>query len=154
HLILSEINGIFSQVFNSITSGKAELIPDNPQDVFGGGLDISVELPNKKVHNIRGLSGGEMSILSISLLMSISKYIDVPFYVLDEVDAALDSVNSSKFSSLVKAYSENTEFVVISHNETTMINADVIYGVTMTGEGVSKVVSVKMPNDSTKTSSA
>ena len=151
---LSEINGIFSQVFNSITSGKAELIPDNPQDVFGGGLDISVELPNKKVHNIRGLSGGEMSILSISLLMSISKYIDVPFYVLDEVDAALDSVNSSKFSSLVKAYSENTEFVVISHNETTMINADVIYGVTMTGEGVSKVVSVKMPNDSTKTSSA
>lgn len=149
---LSDINSIFSSVFNSITGGKAELVPDNPQDIFGGGLDISIELPNKKIHNIRGLSGGEMSILSISLLMSISKYIDVPFYVLDEVDAALDSINSSKFSGLVKAYSENTEFIVISHNETTMLNADVIYGVTMTGEGLSKVVSVKMPKEGVATS--
>ncbi len=147
---LFDINSIFSNVFNSITEGKAELVPENSEDIFGGGLDIKVDLPNKKVHNIRGLSGGEMSILSISLLMSISKYIDVPFYVLDEVDAALDSINSSKFSSLVKAYSESTEFIVITHNETTLLNADVIYGVTMTAEGVSKVVSVKPPKEAAR----
>ncbi len=150
---LSDINSIFSSVFNSITNGKAELAPENPEDVFGAGLDIKVDLPNKKVHNIRGLSGGEKSILSIALLMSISKYIDVPFYVLDEVDAALDSMNSSKFSSLVKAYSETTEFIVITHNETTLLNADVIYGVTMTESGVSKVVSVKPPKETAKASS-
>jgi chromosome segregation protein len=150
---LSDINIIFSNVFNSITGGKAEMVPDNPQDIFAGGLDIRVDLPNKKIHNVRGLSGGEMSILSIAILMSISKYIDVPFYVLDEVDAALDSVNSSKFSGLVKAYSENTEFIIISHNEITLLNADVIYGITMTGDGISRVVSVKMPKEGAAPSS-
>ena len=147
---LSSVNDIFSKVFNSITGGTAQLIPDNADDVFGGGLDISIDLPNKKVHNIRGLSGGEKSIVAISLIMSISRYTDVPFYVLDEVDAALDSVNSSKFSGLVKAYSDSTQFIVISHNETTLLGADVIYGVTMGPEGVSRVVSVKMPKDAIK----
>ncbi len=149
---LSDINEVFSSVFNSITGGKAELVPDNPEDVFKGGLDIKVDLPNKKVHNVRGLSGGEKSILSIALILSISKYIDVPFYVLDEVDAALDSINSSKFSGLVEAYSKRTEFIIISHNEATMLNADVIYGVTMSQEGVSKAVSVKMPKEKLKSS--
>jgi chromosome segregation protein len=144
---LLDINTILSNVFNSITGGKAEMVPDNQQDIFGGGLDIKIELPNKKIHNIRGLSGGEISILSIAILMSISKYIDVPFYVLDEVDAALDSVNSAKFSSLVKAYSETTQFIVITHNETTLLNADVIYGVTMSESGISRIVGVKPPKE-------
>ena len=142
---LSEINTIFTKVFNSITGGKAELVPEDPQNVFSTGLDIAVDLPNKKVRNVRGLSGGELSVLAISLIMALSKYTDAVFYVLDEVDAALDSINAGNFSALVKAYSATSQFIVISHNETTLINADVIYGVTMNNEGVSKVVSVKMP---------
>ncbi len=144
---LAEINSIFTKVFNSITNGRAELVPDTPDNLFSGGLDVAVELPNKKIHNLRGLSGGEMSILSIALLMAISKYVNVSFYILDEVDAALDSFNASKFSGLVKSYAETSQFIIISHNDSTLINADVIYGVTMTNEGLSKVVSVKMPNE-------
>ena len=142
---LNDINTVFSMVFNSLTNGKAELSPDTPDDIFSGGLDILVDLPNKKVRNVRGLSGGEQSIVSLSLIIAISKYTDVPFYVLDEVDAALDSVNSSKFSEIVRAYSEKTQFIVISHNENTLVNADVLYGITMTSEGTSKVVGVKLP---------
>ncbi len=142
---LTEINTVFSKVYSSFTNGKAELSPDTPEDMFSGGLDILIDLPNKKVHNVRGLSGGEKSIVALSLILAISRYIDVPFYVLDEVDAALDSLNSSKFSEIARAYSEKTQFIVISHNENTLINSDVIYGVTMTSDGLSKVVSVKLP---------
>lgn len=151
---LTEINSIFSKVFNSITSGHAELVPDNQENVFAGGLDVTVDLPNKKVHNIRGLSGGELSVLSISLLLAVSKYTDVSFYMLDEVDAALDSFNASKFSGLIKSYADNAQFIIISHNDSTLINSDVIYGVTMTNEGMSKVVSVKMPKEETAASPA
>ncbi|MGC8533087.1 MAG: AAA family ATPase [Candidatus Parvarchaeum sp.] len=142
---LSDINSIFTKVFNSITKGKAELVPEDPNNVFSSGLDISVELPNKRVRNIRGLSGGELSVLAISLIMALSKYTEAVFYVLDEVDAALDAINAGNFSALVKAYSASSQFIIISHNETTLINADVIYGVTMNDEGISRVVSVKMP---------
>ncbi|MCL4391542.1 hypothetical protein M1112_02495, partial [Candidatus Parvarchaeota archaeon] len=142
---LSDINTMFTKVFNSITGGKAELVPEDPQNVFSSGLDIAIDLPNKKVRNVRGLSGGELSVVAISLIMALSKYTDAVFYVLDEVDAALDSINAGNFSALVKAYSVSSQFIVISHNETTLINADVIYGVTMNNEGVSRVVSVKMP---------
>jgi chromosome segregation protein len=142
---LLDINSIFTKVFNSITKGKAELVPEDPNDVFSSGLDIAVELPNKRVRNIRGLSGGELSVLAISLIMALSKYTDAVFYVLDEVDAALDAINAGNFSALVKAYSVSSQFIIISHNETTLINADVIYGVTMSDEGISRVVSVKMP---------
>ena len=142
---LSEINSIFTKVFNSITKGKAELVPEDPNNVFSSGLDIAVELPNKRVRNIRGLSGGELSVLAISLIMALSKYTDAVFYVLDEVDAALDAINAGNFSALVKAYSDSSQFIIISHNETTLINADVIYGVTMNDQGISRVVSVKMP---------
>ncbi len=144
---LSEINAIFQKVFNSITDGTAELKPDTLENVFEGGLDIHITLPNKKVHTINALSGGEKSVLSIALILSISGYIDVPFYVLDEVDAALDQINASKFSGIVKSYSDRTQFIIISHNDATMMNSDVIYGVTMTEEGMSKVISVKMPKD-------
>ena len=147
---LSDINSIFTKVFNSITKGKAELVPEDPNNVFSSGLDISVELPNKRVRNIRGLSGGELSVLAISLIMALSKYTDAVFYVLDEVDAALDAINAGNFSALVKAYSASSQFIIISHNETTLINADVIYGVTMNDEGISRVVSVKMPEQKTQ----
>ncbi|EFD92619.1 MAG: SMC domain protein [Candidatus Parvarchaeum acidophilus ARMAN-5] len=142
---LSEINALFTKVFNSITHGNARLVPENPTDVFSAGLDIEVDLPNKKVRNVRGLSGGELSVLAISLIMALSRYTEAVFYVLDEVDAALDSINAGNFSGLVNAYSASSQFIVISHNETTLINANVIYGVTMSSEGLSKVVSVKMP---------
>jgi chromosome segregation protein len=144
---LSNINAIFSKTFNSFSGGNIELVPDKPESIFDGGLDFKVELPNKKVHNIRGLSGGEKSIVAISLILSISRYVEVSFYLLDEVDAALDPVNASKFASLIKAFSPDSQFILISHNETTLINADVMYGVTMTSGGLSKIVSVNLPKE-------
>ncbi len=139
---LSVLNDIFDKTFNFVTGGHASLIPENSEDVFGTGLDVRVDLPNKKVHSIVGLSGGEQSIVAICLLLAMSKLTGSQFYVLDEVDAALDSVNASKFSSLLKNFSEGAQFIIISHNDTTILNVDKAYGVYMDDSGISRAVSI------------
>ncbi len=139
---LSSLNDIFDKTFNFVTGGHASLIPENQEDVFGTGLEIRVDLPNKRVHSVVGLSGGEQSIVAICLLLAMSKLTGSQFYVLDEVDAALDSVNASKFSSLLKNFSEGAQFIIISHNDTTILNVDKAYGVYMDDSGISRAVSI------------
>ena len=147
---LGSLNQVFDYVFHSISNGNARLDFENQDDPLNSGIEIHVDLPNKKVHTIHGLSGGELSIVSISLIIAISKYVNAQFYVLDEVDAALDQSNSERFSSLIKTYSADTQFIVISHNETTLINADRAYGVMMDENGISKVVSINISEKSKK----
>ncbi len=139
---LGTLNQVLDYVFHSITNGSAMLKFENLEDPLNSGLEIYIDLPNKKIHSIHGLSGGELSIVALSLIIAISKYVNAQFYVLDEVDAALDQNNSARFSSLIKTYSEDTQFIVISHNETTLINADRAYGVMIDENGISKVVSI------------
>ncbi len=95
------------------------------------------------------LSGGERSLVSIALLFAISQVNPPPFLVLDETDAALDEANSKKYGNLLESLSKYSQLVIVTHNRETMTRADVLYGVTMSGEGVSKLLSIKLEEAST-----
>ena len=107
------------------------------------GIDINVSLPNKKVKGLSMLSGGERALTSIALLFAISQVNPPPFIVLDETDAALDEANSRKFGDMVENLSKYSQLIIITPNRETMSRAGVLYGVTMGGEGFSKLLSVK-----------
>lgn len=109
-----------------------------------GGIDIKVNLPNKKIENINVMSGGERALTSIAVLFAIIGANPPPFCVLDEVDAALDDANCFRFSKILEDLSDKTQFVLITHNRETMHAAKVLYGVTMGEQGVSKLISVKL----------
>jgi chromosome segregation ATPase len=108
------------------------------------GVDIFACPPGKKITNLSMLSGGERSLTSIALLFAIISYNPPPFAILDEVEAALDEANSRRFSRILQELSNNTQFVIISHNRETMRQASLLYGVTMGDDGVSKLLSVKL----------
>ncbi|MFA5995621.1 MAG: AAA family ATPase [Patescibacteria group bacterium] len=108
------------------------------------GIDIIAQPPSKKLSSVQALSGGEKSMTAIALICAIIDANTPPFVVLDEVEAALDEINSEKFSAIIKQLSQKTQFIVISHNQVTMRQADVLYGVTMNKAGVSKILSVQL----------
>jgi chromosome segregation protein len=108
------------------------------------GIEIDVVLPKKKIKGLEVLSGGERSLLSIAILFALISISPPPFLVLDEVDAALDERNARRFGDLLKNYAKETQFVIVTHNRATMEAADVLYGVTMGDDGVSRVVSLKL----------
>lgn len=135
----------FEFVFKSLFGGgRADLILTNPQDLLNTGVDIVAQPPGKKLQNLSLLSGGERSLTAIALLFSILKVRPVPFCVLDEVEAALDEANVQRFSKYLRHFSDETQFIVITHRKGTMEEADVLYGVTMQESGVSKLVSVRL----------
>lgn len=108
------------------------------------GIDVLVNPPGKKIKNISSLSGGERTLTSIALICAILNCNPSPFVVLDEVEAALDEANTSRFVRIMSELSTQSQFIVITHNRVTMHAADALYGVTMTGDGVSKLLSVKI----------
>jgi len=108
------------------------------------GIEISVSLPKKKLKGLDALSGGEKSLVSIAALFALISVSPPPFLVLDEIDAALDEQNTKRFAEILKSFSKNTQFIIVTHNRYTMEVADVLYGVTMNPDGTSKVLSVKL----------
>ena len=108
------------------------------------GVDIKATPPGKKLANIQALSGGERSLTSIALLCSLLTCFPSPFVVLDEVDAALDDANTIRFAQILSSLAHSTQFVTITHNRETMSHANILYGVTMGDDGVSKLLSVKL----------
>lgn len=135
----------FEPVFQSLFGGgRADLRLTNPEDLLHTGVEIVAQPPGKKLQNLGLLSGGERALTAIALLFSILKTRPVPFCILDEVEAALDEANVFRFSSYLKSYSSETQFIVITHRKGTMEEADVLYGVTMQESGVSKLVSVRI----------
>lgn len=106
-------------------------------------VDISVDLPKKKIHSVNMLSGGERTLTSIALLFAFVSYASPPFLVVDEVDAALDESNSFRFAKILNDLSKKTQFIAITHNRETMRHSDVLYGLTMDDSGVSNVLSLK-----------
>ncbi|WP_110112862.1 chromosome segregation protein SMC [Bacillus sp. CGMCC 1.16541] len=143
--IFYRIREEFDEVFKSLFGGgKADLRLTNPKDLLNTGVDIVAQPPGKKLQNLGLLSGGERSLTAIALLFSILKVRPVPFCVLDEVEAALDEANVQRFSTYLKKFSDETQFIVITHRKGTMEEADVLYGVTMQESGVSKLVSVRL----------
>ena len=131
---------VFTQLFGG---GETELLLTDPSDVLESGIDIIARPPGKRPQSITQLSGGERSLVAIGLLFAVFKIKPSPFCVLDEVDAALDEANVLRFANLIRAYVENTQFIIITHNRRTMEIADAMYGVTMEQAGISKIVSAK-----------
>jgi len=139
------IGSHFESVFQSLFGGgRAELKLTDPTDLLNTGVEIVAQPPGKKLQNLGLLSGGERALTAIALLFSILKVRPVPFCVLDEVEAALDEANVARFSQYLKAFSKETQFIVITHRKGTMEGADVLYGITMQESGVSKLVSVRL----------
>jgi chromosome segregation protein len=116
---------------------------DNEEEIIEEGLDISLNLPRKKIKGLMMLSGGERALTSIALLFAISAVNPPPFIILDETDAALDEANSKKYGDMVERLSTHSQLILITHNRETMSRAGVIYGVTMSGTGVSKLLSIQ-----------
>jgi len=140
-----QIRSHFSSVFQSLFGGgRADLLLTDPDDLLNTGVDIVAQPPGKKLQNLGLLSGGERALTAIALLFSILKVRPVPFCVLDEVEAALDEANVHRFAQYLKRFSQDTQFIVITHRKGTMEQAHVLYGVTMQESGVSKLVSVKL----------
>ena len=136
-----EFQSVFSELFGG---GRADLVMTNPEDLLNTGIDIVAQPPGKKLQNLGLLSGGERALTAIALLFGILKVRPVPFCVLDEVEAALDEANVVRFAQYLKKFSDETQFIVITHRKGTMEESDVLYGVTMQESGVSKLVSVRL----------
>ena len=131
---------IFVEVFGG---GKADLILVDENDVLESGIDIVARPPGKQLQTISLLSGGEQTMVAVSLLFSIYQVKPSPFCLLDELDAALDEANIKRFVKLLQRFISHSQFIIITHNKRTISMADVLYGVTMEEHGVSKIVSVK-----------
>ena len=138
------VAGHFKTVYNDMIHGDGMLELEDPNDIESG-LLIQASPPGKKLENIDSLSGGEKTLTALSFLFAIQQYSPAPFYVLDEIDAALDKPNTKKITELIKKYSAKAEFIVISHNDVTIQAADIVYGVSM-DKGESNLIAIKMPN--------
>lgn len=137
---------VFSKLFGG---GRADLILVDPDNLLDTGIDVVAQPPGKKLQNLQLLSGGERALTAMALLFAILQVKPVPFCVLDEVEAALDEANVSRFAQYLREFSEQTQFIVVTHRKGTMEEADVLYGVTMEEGGVSKLVSVKLDDEET-----
>ncbi|WP_068496442.1 chromosome segregation protein SMC [Paenibacillus kribbensis] len=142
--IRREFGTVFSKLFGG---GRADLVLLDPERLLETGIDIVAQPPGKKLQNLQLLSGGERALTAMALLFAILHVKPVPFCVLDEVEAALDEANVVRFAQYLREFSEQTQFIVVTHRKGTMEEADVLYGVTMEEGGVSKLVSVKLDSD-------
>ncbi|MCV3329923.1 chromosome segregation protein SMC [Pediococcus pentosaceus] len=139
--VAEEFSSVFVKMFGG---GKAELELTDPDNLLTTGIEIKAQPPGKKLQRLSLLSGGEKSLTAITLLFAILQVKPVPFCILDEVEAAFDDANVERFAKYLKNFQGTTQFIVITHRKGTMMEADVLYGVTMQESGVSKMVSVLM----------
>lgn len=142
-LVREQYMEIFKKLFGG---GSADLVLTDPHDLLHTGVEIIAQPPGTKLKTSNLLSGGQKALTSIALLFAILKVRTVPFCVLDEVEAALDEANVARYANYLKAFSNETQFIVITHRKGTMEKADVLYGVTVQERGVTKLVSVRMDN--------
>ncbi len=141
----NELNKNFKDIFSKLTTkGEAELELEDKKDPFAGGVTIRVKITGKKFLDIRGLSGGEKTLTALAFLFAVQEYEPASFYVFDEVDAALDKRNSEKLAAFFKVYSERSQYIIISHNDAVISEADNLYGVSMNKDGESKVTTLKV----------
>ncbi|MEG1686571.1 MAG: chromosome segregation protein SMC [Angelakisella sp.] len=139
------INSSFSQIFVELFGGgRAELTLTDPNDPLETGIDIFVQPPGKIIKNLSSLSGGEQAFVAICIYFAILKVSPAPFVLIDEIEAALDDVNVTRFASYLRRMTDNTQFICITHRRGTMEEADVLYGVTMEEEGVSKLLKLNV----------
>ena len=139
------INKNFKEIFVTLFGGgNAKIEIEDKKDPLNSGIAIKVEPPGKKLQNMMLLSGGERAFTAIAILFAILKLNPSPFCVLDEIEAALDDVNVARVARYLKTYSEDTQFLIITHRKGTMESSKILYGVTMEENGVSKLISLDM----------
>jgi chromosome segregation protein len=139
--VSAEFTKMFSRLFNG---GSARLILSDEDSPIAGGIEIEARLPGKREQGLVLLSGGERSLTAVALIFALLKVSPTPFCVLDEVDAMLDESNVGRFIELLKDLSNETQFILITHNRNTVSAADVIYGVTMSKDSASQVISLRL----------
>jgi len=140
----AEIRDNFQQIFRKLFGGgRADIILEEADDILDAGIEVVAKPPGKETRSITLLSGGEKSMTALALQFAVFRSKPSPFCFLDEVDAALDEANNERFNMLIKEFRQDTQFIVITHAKRTMSIADVLYGVTMQTQGVSKKISVR-----------
>ena len=145
-----QVNEAFGAFFGTLFGGgTARLDLTNPQDLTSSGVDIFAQPPGKRLQPLAALSGGERALTAAALLFALLKVRPVPFCVLDEVDAALDESNVSRFKAALQELGSKTQFVVITHNRGTIEAADTLYGVSMAGDGTSQLLSLRVETRAT-----
>ena len=142
-----EINRHFGLIFRELFGGgHAKLYLSDEENVLESGIEIEVSPPGKVIKNLSALSGGEQALVAISIYFAILNVNPAPFCILDEIEAALDDVNVNRYAQYLRRMTENTQFIVITHRRGTMEAADVLYGVTMQEDGVSKILRLDLEN--------
>ena len=140
----NEVRENFQRVFKALFTedDTADMVLENPDDLAETGIDIVAKPKGKRPTSITQLSGGEKTLTATALLFAIYLIKPAPFCILDEVDAPLDDANVGKFTNMIRQFSKESQFIIVTHNKMTMSTVDVIYGVTMQEQGVSKLVPV------------
>ncbi len=141
HDVAREFVDVFARLF---PGGEGQLVLTNPSDMLSTGVDIEARPPGKKIKRLSLLSGGERSLTAVAFLIALFKARPSPFYVLDEVEAALDDTNLGRLLDIYEELRENSQLIVITHQKRTMEVADALYGVSMRGDGVSAVISQRL----------
>ncbi|MEK6984277.1 MAG: chromosome segregation protein SMC [Nanoarchaeota archaeon] len=140
------VNTNFKNFFAMLTTKGAEaaLVIENGENPFEAGVRINVKITGSKFLDIRSLSGGEKTLTALAFIFAIQEHEPASFYVLDEVDAALDKHNSERLAKLIRTYTDKAQYIMISHNDNVVSEADILYGVSMNSDGISQVVSLKI----------
>jgi len=144
HLVRDNFQRVFKTLFTE--DDQCDLVLENPENLAETGIDVIAKPKGKRPSSLTQLSGGERTLTATALLFAIYLIKPAPFCILDEVDAPLDDANVSKFTNMIRNFSDNSQFIIVTHNKMTMSTVDVIYGVTMQEPGVSKLVSVDFRN--------
>ncbi|MBS3065718.1 chromosome segregation protein SMC [Candidatus Pacearchaeota archaeon] len=138
------INELFTRNFSRLSAkGTANLEIENNEDIFQGGVDIAIKMAKGKYFDVTSLSGGEQTLVALSLLFAIQEHKPYHFYIFDEIDAALDKRNSERLAGLLNQYMKSGQYVVITHNDAIIMDSDVLYGVSM-HDGITKILSIDL----------
>jgi chromosome segregation protein len=146
--VAREFETVFAALF---PGGEGRLVLTDPSDMLLTGIDVEARPPGKKVKRLSLLSGGERSLTAVALLVAIFRARPSPFYVLDEVEAALDDTNLGRLLDLIAALRDSSQLIVVTHQKRTMEIADALYGVTMRGDGVTQVISQRLRDSAAAT---
>ena len=146
-----QVNANFSDIFSTLfPGGQAHLSLVDPDDLENTGVDVNAQPVGKRVKKMSLLSGGEKSMTAMALLFAVYRIRQTPFYILDEVEAALDDTNLRRLIAYINVVRDETQFIMITHQRRTMESADILYGVSMQADGITKVISQKLDNATRK----
>jgi chromosome segregation protein len=135
----------FKRIFSTLLmKGEASIVLEDKNDPFAGGVEIKVRLTGKRFMDIRSLSGGEKTITAVAFIFAVQEFSPASFYILDEIDAALDIMNCEKLGKLIKSNAHKAQYIVVSHSEHFIQSSETIYGVTMDANKISSVVSLDL----------